>query len=108
MMSHITQRRFALVLLALVLFMIISGSFSEDVQSQIGRFAAQDPGVRKGSAGAGGVLSGLTDLEQKMFGIAREDFEEVQSVQGRFPTQNLVSGRASTWTVAPAVTRIRI
>lgn len=37
----------------LALFMVISGSFSEDVQSQIGRFTAPDPGVRSGSAGAG-------------------------------------------------------
>ena len=82
MMSHITQRRFALVLLALVLFMIISGSFSEDVQSQIGRFTAQDPGVRKGPAGAGGMLQGLTFQEKKVFEKGKEQFEEVQSVLG--------------------------
>jgi CxxC motif-containing protein (DUF1111 family) len=82
MAPHITPTRSVLVLLVLALFIVITGSFSEDVLSQIGRFAAQDPGVRKGSAGAGGMLSGLTELEQKMFGVARDDFEEVQSVQG--------------------------
>ena len=72
----------AAVLAVLALFIGISTSFSEDVLSQIGRFAAQDPGVRKGPAGAGGILSGLTEPENKMFGLGRVQFEEVQSVRG--------------------------
>ncbi|MGQ0667510.1 MAG: di-heme oxidoredictase family protein [Nitrospiraceae bacterium] len=69
-------------LLSLAMLVAIGAFSSGDGWSQIGRFAAQDPGVRKGPAGAGGMLSGLTDLEEKMFSSGREDFEEVQSVQG--------------------------
>ena len=92
MTPHITPPRSALVLLVLALFIVISGSFSEDVLSQIGRFAAQDPGVRKGPHGAGGMLSGLTELEQEMFGRGLEQFREEQSVQGTIPDTELGLG----------------
>ncbi len=58
---------------------------SQDVLSQIGRFAARDPGVRTGSSGAGGMLPGLTPFEQQVFGVGREAFGEVASVQGIIP-----------------------
>ena len=77
---HITRSGYMMVSVAMLT--VIAGAFSEEVFSQIARFAARDPGVRTGSNGAGGMLPGLTELEQKMFGVAREDFEEVQSVQG--------------------------
>jgi hypothetical protein len=85
MTPHVNITRPALVLPMVALFIVISSSFSEDVQSQIGRFAARDPGVRSGSAGAGGMIQGLAPLEQQLFGSAREAFEELQSVQGSIP-----------------------
>jgi CxxC motif-containing protein (DUF1111 family) len=85
MTPRINITRSALVLPMLALFIVISSSFSEDVQSEIGRFTAKDPGVRTGSAGAGGMISSLTQLEQQVFGSTREAFEEVQSVQGSIP-----------------------
>src|SRR5689334_9824313 len=57
-------------------------TFSIDVQSQVARFTARDPGVRPGANGAGGTLAGLSSLEQQIFGIGREAFQEVASVQG--------------------------
>jgi CxxC motif-containing protein (DUF1111 family) len=84
MISHITSARFAIVVLTSVLFIVIGGSFSQDVLSQVGRFAAQDPGVRKGQAGVGGVLQGIDSgsLEQRVFAVGQEAFEEVASVKG--------------------------
>ena len=52
MTTYATPTRSGLVSLMLLLFIAIGWSFSEEVLSQIGRFAAQDPGVRKGPAGA--------------------------------------------------------
>jgi CxxC motif-containing protein (DUF1111 family) len=85
MTPHFNITRSALVLPVLALFIFINGSFSEDVQSQIGRFSAHDPGVRTGPAGAGGMLSGLTGLEPTLFGVGRAQFQEVDSVQGSIP-----------------------
>jgi CxxC motif-containing protein (DUF1111 family) len=84
MISHITPTRFALLFLTLVLFIVIGGLFSQDVLSQVGRFTAQDPGVRKGQTGAGGVLQGIASgsMEQRVFAVGQEAFEEVGSVQG--------------------------
>jgi len=59
--------------------------FSEEGQSQLARFAARDPGVRTGANGAGGMLAGLTALEQQIFGAGRDAFEEAASVQGTLP-----------------------
>ena len=84
MTTHPTPTRSGLVFLALLLFIAIGWLFSGEVLSQIGRFAAQDPGVRKGPAGAGGVLQGIASgsLEQRVFAVGQEAFEEVGSVQG--------------------------
>lgn len=84
MTTQAIPTRSGLMFLTLLLFIAIGWSFSEEVLSQIGRFAAQDPGVRKGPAGAGGVLQGieLGSMEQRVFAVGQEAFEEVGSVQG--------------------------
>lgn len=74
--------RSAVILPLAAVLIVLAGSFSENVMSEMARFAARDPGVRTGTAGAGGMLSGLTGLEPQVFGAGREAFEEVQSVQG--------------------------
>jgi CxxC motif-containing protein (DUF1111 family) len=68
--------------LSVAAFVVIGTSFSQEVWSEIGRFGARDPGVRSGPFGAGGPLSDLTEFQKQLFKNAREDFEEVQSVQG--------------------------
>jgi len=65
-----------------ILVFIVAVTFSINVQSQIARFTARDPGVRTGSNGAGGFLPGLSSLEQRVFGSGKEAFQEVASVQG--------------------------
>src|SRR6267143_4004976 len=70
------------IVLSVAAFVVIGASFSEEVWSEIGRFAARDPGVRSGPNGAGGPLSDLTEFQKQLFKNGREDFEEVQSVQG--------------------------
>jgi CxxC motif-containing protein (DUF1111 family) len=81
-----TTRAYAMKLGGIVLMaaiVVVTGAFfSEEVWSQVARFTARDPGVRSGAAGAGGPLSGLSWIEKRVFEIGREDFEEVQSVQG--------------------------
>jgi len=42
----------------------------------------QDPGLRGGTAGAGGPLPGLTTKEGKFFNAGLDEFQEVQSVTG--------------------------
>ena len=42
-----------------------------------------DPGVRGGSAGAGGPLSGLDSLNQAFFTAAQSRFQEIDSVSGK-------------------------
>jgi hypothetical protein len=61
----------------------ISGA--NEVLSQLGAFTARDPGVRTGGAGAGGMLPNLSTLEQRVFGVGKEAFEEIASVQGTLP-----------------------
>ncbi len=68
--------------LLMVTLVVIGASFSDDVWSEIGRFAARDPGVRHGSDSTGAMLQGLTPSEQKAFEIGLEAFGEVASVQG--------------------------
>lgn len=58
---------------------------ANNVLSQLGAFTARDSGVRTGGAAAGGMLSNLSTLEQQVFGIRKEAFEEVASVQGTVP-----------------------
>ena len=107
MTPQIKIMRSTFTLPLVVMLVVVTGSFSGDVMSQIARFAARDPGVRPGPAGAGGMLSGLTTLEQQVFGNGREQFQEAQSVQARFRRRNWVLDHASISTVAPAVTRNR-
>lgn len=44
--------------------------------------AARDPGVRGGTAGAGGPISGLTTNQQAFFTAGLMDFNEIDSVKG--------------------------
>ena len=66
---------------------------AETVSSQTGRvLRAQDPGVRGGTAAAGGPLAGITDHENEYFLAGKEDFEEADEVsEGLGPTMNLDS-----------------
>ena len=89
-----------------ILVFFVAVTFSINVQSQIARFTARDPGVRTGSNGAGGILPGLSSLEQRVFGSGKEAFQEVASVQGTIPDTE-VNDRDSISTVAPAVMPIR-
>lgn len=73
------------IALSVATFGVIGMSLSGDGWSQIGRFAARDPGVRSGSASAGVMLPGLTAIEQQVFGVGREAFQDVASVQGTVP-----------------------
>ena len=50
---------------------------------------AQDPGVRGGSAAAGGPLAGITDCENEYFLAGKGEFEEAEEVsEGLGPTMN--------------------
>ena len=82
MIFHRHIMRSGYMMLSVAMLTVIAGSFSEEVYSQIARFAARDPGIRTGSVSAGAMLQGLTDLEQKAFGIGLEAFGEMASVQG--------------------------
>jgi len=68
-----------------MLVFIVAVAFAINVQSQIAKFTASDPGVRAGSNGAGGMHPSLTSVEQQTFSIGREVFQEVGSVQGTLP-----------------------
>src|SRR5262249_38287243 len=61
------------------------------LQAQLG-FRAKDPGPRKGPAGAGGPISGLTGNEPDMFTTGRGEFMEEEAVkEGVGPRFNFVS-----------------
>src|SRR5262245_58959474 len=61
------------------------------LQAQFG-FRAKDPGPRKGPAGAGGPVSGLTGSEPEMFTAGRAEFVEEEAVDdGVGPRFNFVS-----------------
>ena len=79
----ITRRGLGAIVLAIGAGLLMTAVLPREVSSDL--FAARDPGVRPDPAGAGGMLSGLTDLEQQLFGVGLEAFEEVQSVQGTIP-----------------------
>ena len=79
----IIRRGLGVIMLASGAVMLMTAMLPGGVSSDV--FIARDPGVRPGPAGAGGPLSGLTTFEQQVFGVGREDFEEVQSVQGTIP-----------------------
>src|SRR3989441_7268521 len=56
------------------------------------QFFARDPGVRVGPAGAGGMLEGLTGLQQGFFTTGLEEFEEADGLaEGLGPRFNLDS-----------------
>jgi CxxC motif-containing protein (DUF1111 family) len=78
-MSHLSPPRTMMLVAAVALIAIATAN---DVRSQLGQFTARDPGVRTGGANAGGMLPNLSTLEQRIFGIGKEAFEEVASVQG--------------------------
>src|SRR2546426_8333466 len=80
---RITRRGLGAIILAIGAGLLMTAVLPREVSSDL--FAARDPGVRTGPAGAGGKLFGLTDLEQQLFGVGLEAFEEVQSVQGTIP-----------------------
>ncbi len=90
MMSLVPFIRLSVLCIAMVA--VVAGSVFQDVHSQVARFAAHDPGVRPGASGAGGMISGLTALQQQLFGNAKGQFEEVQSVQGTVPDTELGLG----------------
>src|SRR3989441_1535974 len=80
---RITRRGLGAIILAIGAGLLMTAVLPREVSSDL--FAARDPGVRTGPAGAGDKLFGLTDLEQQLFGVGLEAFEEVQSVQGTIP-----------------------
>jgi CxxC motif-containing protein (DUF1111 family) len=82
---RITRRGLGAIVLAIGAGLLMTAVFAGDVSSDLLQFVARDPGVRPDPAGAGGMLSGLTDLEQQLFAVGLEAFEEVQSVQGTIP-----------------------
>ena len=85
MIVHTRISRSSYMMMSAAVLAVIAGSFSEEVYSQVARFAARDPGVRTGSNGAGGILPGLSPLEQRVFAVGKEAFEEVASVRGSIP-----------------------
>jgi CxxC motif-containing protein (DUF1111 family) len=79
--------RTKLVLGAVAILMV--GSVGASLAQQ---FGFRDPGVRGGSAGAGGPIGGLTTRELQFFATGKEDFEEVEGVaDGLGPRMNLDS-----------------
>jgi CxxC motif-containing protein (DUF1111 family) len=81
-MSIVSRPR---VVLVVTVCGLVAMSTANDVLSQLGAFTARDPGVRTGGAGAGGMLPNLSTVEQQVFGIGKEAFEEIASVQGTIP-----------------------
>src|SRR5205814_9669714 len=56
------------------------------------QFFARDPGVRVGPAGAGGMLEGLTGLQQGFFTTGLAEFEEAEGLdEGLGPRFNIDS-----------------
>jgi len=69
-------------LIATGAFALVSPIFS---QSTLTTTQAVDPGIRKGAAGAGGFLPGLTAAEAAQALRSKDVFEEVDSVSGTIP-----------------------
>jgi hypothetical protein len=64
--------------------------FSVLPQSLHAKSTVRDPGVRRGDAGAGGPIDGLSPSEQAFFEAGKEDFEEAEGVgDGLGPRFNL-------------------
>src|SRR2546425_3215895 len=88
---RITRRGLGAIILAIGAGLLMTAVLPREVSSDL--FAARDPGVRTGPAGAGGMYTyGLTDIEQQMFGLGQDQFKEVQSVQGTIPDTELGLG----------------
>src|SRR5881296_2410281 len=88
---RITRRGLGAVILATGVGLLMTAVLPREVSSDL--FAARDPGVRTGPAGAGGMYTyGLADIEQQMFGLGQDQFKEVQSVQGTIPDTELGLG----------------
>jgi CxxC motif-containing protein (DUF1111 family) len=81
----ITRRGLRVMMLASAVVILRTAMFAGDVNSDLLRFAARDPGVRTGPPGAGGPLPGLTPSEQAFFGVGLDIFQEVDSVTGVIP-----------------------
>jgi CxxC motif-containing protein (DUF1111 family) len=81
--------RTKLVLGAVAILMV--GSVGASLAQQFGP-SFRDPGVRGGSAAAGGPIAGLTARQLQFFTTGQEDFEEVEVVaDGLGPRMNLDS-----------------
>src|SRR5437879_11796183 len=88
---RITRRGLGAVILATGVGLLMTAVLPREVSSDL--FAARDPGVRTGPAGAGGMYTyGLTDIEQQISGLGKDQFKEVQSVQGTIPDTELALG----------------
>jgi CxxC motif-containing protein (DUF1111 family) len=75
---------FVPALLVLSLTVLSGGPPAQAVPPEA-KFVARDPGVRTGPTGAGGMLSGLTAIEQQFFSAGLADFQQDESVQGTIP-----------------------
>jgi hypothetical protein len=74
------------------LVMTLAGLFILRAQTATSQssFSARDPGVRGGSAGAGGAYENLTQTQLAFFQAGQEDFAEEETVaDGLGPTMNL-------------------
>ena len=81
-----------LSLLATVGFFVIDIQLASpvDANANTGRTRARDPGVRAGTAAAGGPITGLSSTEQAFFALGLEDFAEFEAVEdGLGPRMNL-------------------
>ena len=100
--------RFGGIALIVATVVVAGAFFSEASLVSDSRFAAHDPGVRRSASGRWGRCSGLIESEKPAFAMVWKPLRKWQSVQGGLARYGeRASGRASTWTVAPAVTRIR-
>src|SRR4051794_3400112 len=72
--------------------MLVAFGFGVAETQQLAPFRAQDPGLREGSAGAGGSLGGLTGNQQTFFRQGLDDFAESEEPdEGLGPRMNLDS-----------------
>jgi len=75
-----------------VLFVVTAFLLLGLAQTLPAQLRAKDPGVRGGSPGAGGAISGLTGSEPDMFGTGLKDFSDEETVaDGVGPRFNFVS-----------------
>ncbi|HZF17472.1 MAG TPA: di-heme oxidoredictase family protein [Steroidobacteraceae bacterium] len=75
-----------------VLWTLLGVGFGLTTAGADGLGGARDPGVRTGTASAGGPLAGLATYEGEYFTVGQEDFEELEGVgDGLGPRFNLDS-----------------